>query len=611
MRTKRQIHVESELHLGEILELVEIASGASIRRRSDSSINPLLEAHKLLPVQHPASPTRSKLEDFIHELRPSGNQLFLENEGGLLQCGILGGPGSGKTNLLIYLMRQLISLHADQPAHKFGGIILDPKAMLVHDVQQVFKEAGREQDLLIVNSQMLRERGGINLIDCMLAANDLGKALVLAAQSTGMGGREPSWNMHWNVHQMSNAFGAILYLLEFLHGRKPTLKEMMETALGNARDDKEAATVETKVSFQEAKKNVAKQLEKLIEKCRRKLKEEEADAEKKHQQAKADADQAALHPTPARQKAEEAAAQLKEARKKLEQLQDAEIRAEVLSQHGQADPKNRLMVEQFMEKAFSLFRDSAYSCYSTLHSSTTASDAPLSNLYDQAVNDGKVILVSPSPQEAELSAILPVLVKLIFQRVVMSRFERFTEGKLRNKVRPLLFVADEYHTVATQIEGERGDAEYFSLAPQYGGLSLVAAQSVKQLQTSGLKETWETVFGTLAAVIGLRQEDANTIEYLQRRGGKKQGLQTIQTDFIAEGKVTSTHTQRVEVPNIPTTALKAFKQGDAVVIATTSDHKAPCAIRFIHVPPAWSANEVILPRRDGFPLQEERQLEEV
>jgi hypothetical protein len=579
MSQKDEIHVEGRVHLGEILELEEIEPpGEAFEYDIDYAEGSLLPGALRSPVWYPSA-SRSKREDFVHKLQRSGQQLFLVDDGLLLQYGILGGPGSGKTNLLTYLLRQLVSLHADRGTHKFGGIILDPKAALINDVRKAFQEAGRDQDLVVINSRELRESGGLNLIDCMLAPNDLGKTLVLAAQSTGVAGREPFWNL-----QMSNAFGAILYLLEFLHGRKPTLKEMMDTTLGSARDKKEGNGQEAKAPPGDMRYNRSQQgpragvqekpgtlLDKLIAEVTTKLQQDEAVATKKLQQAEA----------------EKAVEQLNSARTELENLQDPVIRAEVLSRHGQADPKNRITVEQFIEKAYGLFRDSAFKCYSTPNAATAKiPGTTASNLYDQVVNEGKVILVSPAPQELELSSILPALVKLIFQRVVGSRFERFREGPITNKVRPLLFMADEYHMVATQIEGEPvGDGQYFSTARQFGGLCLVATQTVHQLESSGLKETWEAVFGTLAAVIGMKQQDPDTIEYLQKRGGKKDVLQTTKGYSIAKGDVTvSESSQRIEVPEIPATGLRAFCQGNAVVIGTTTDHKKPSTIRYMHVP---------------------------
>jgi hypothetical protein len=124
---------------------------------------------------------------------------------------------------------------------------------------------------------------------------------------------------------------------------------------------------------------------------------------------------------------------------------------------GRSDPKQRSTVEQFMEQAFSIFRLSENACYSVCPASRTRS------LYGQIIEEGKVLLVSPGPQKLTLSRTLPSLMKLIFQRTVLSRFERYQNQELTNKKRPILFMADEYHTVATQLEGVPfGDSEFFS-----------------------------------------------------------------------------------------------------------------------------------------------------
>ena len=114
------------------------------------------------------------------------------------------------------------------PDRQFGGIILDPQAVLVDDVRRVFAAAGRDDDLLVINSRALTRNGGINLIDCALSPRDLAKAIKVAAQSARAGSSDPYW-----FEQMANMFDAVLTILEFLEpGRKPTLDWLVETSLG-------------------------------------------------------------------------------------------------------------------------------------------------------------------------------------------------------------------------------------------------------------------------------------------------------------------------------------------------------------------------------------------
>jgi hypothetical protein len=531
------VEVEGKVHLGERLDLELVQPP-----RDDLSSDPdyvegsRLPPHERTPLLSPAA-DRSKRADFVYRLKPSGDGLFMADGGLTLQYGILGGPGSGKTNLLIYMLRQVISHCADRrdpmrfdPSRKFGGIILDPKAALIEHVRRVFKEAGREDDLVVLNSRELVRAGGVNVIDCMLAPRDLAKILVLAAQSGGVGARDPYW-----FQQMTSALGAIMTLFELVEKRKPGLADVISTAVGTVEVDVEVRG--QKVKRREPALNV------FIRKAEEELK------------PKPDA---------------------------VSELTSARIRLEELCRHAAADPKGRVTVEQFIEQAFGLFREPDYACYSVPGASGRT------NFYDDIIDEGKVVLVSAGAQELTLSSILPSLVKLIYQRTVLSRFERFHKWELHNRERPLLFLADEYHTVATQIEGERvGDSEYFSMARQMGGLCLVATQTVQQLKNSGLKDTWEGVFGTLAAVIGMKGEDADTIAYLQKRGGKKEVLQMTQGFSVAKEITVTENTQWVEVPKIPEDALKQFRKGDAVIIGSITGQEAAASISYLKVPRAW------------------------
>jgi len=533
-----KIEVNGRIRIGQLLELREEIGPSPADFRPDYVVGSVLPAHERIPA-HRASQTRSSREDFQFALVDTDRDVAFENNGLTYQYGVFGGPGSGKTNTLIYLLRQLVAMRADprdrrrfSPERKFGGLILDPKSALIGEVRRSFAEAGRERedDLVVINRRELAATGGVNLIDCPLDPGALGRIVVLAAQSAGVGGRDPFW-----FQQMSNAFGAILALLKLRDpDRVPTLKDMITAATG------------TRAKPGRAKAS-ASLLNDLVAEVRAKIPD---------------------------QRVEAAAAA----------LADAELNLDRIGRHAAADPKTRVTVELFMQQAFSAFRESANACYS---------DAGAESIYRSIFDEGKVVLVSPGSEELTMSRILPSLIKLIVQRMVLGRQGLYRDWKIGNLERPVFLMADEYHMVATQIEGEPvGDAEYFSMARQFGGFAIVATQTVQQLKESGLGDAWEAVFGTLAAVIGMKNEDPDTIEYLQKRGGKKSVLQSQRGINVADGKVTvAENTQREDVPRIPEEALKLFGQGMGVVIGTTRDHKDPSSIHYVRVPEAWAPLE--------------------
>ena len=113
-----------------------------------------------------------------------GDKNIAITDDGLKQSyGIFGVPGCGKTVLLMHLLGQLVAHNARDEERKLGGLILDTKATLIDDVKALMKQAGREDDLVVINEAfMQKENHQINVIDCFLRPDDLGRALVLAPE---------------------------------------------------------------------------------------------------------------------------------------------------------------------------------------------------------------------------------------------------------------------------------------------------------------------------------------------------------------------------------------------------------------------------------------------
>jgi hypothetical protein len=463
-----------------------------------------------------------------HKLVRSTLPLPMSDQGLVLQYGILGGPGSGKTNLMMHLLHQIMAHERGNPGLKYGGLILDPKAALIAEVREIFRRLDRPEDLIVVNETDLAKEG-VNVIDCTLAPADLGEALVLAARSAGIGASEPFW-----LQQMAKVFGSVIALMKYrCPNEPPTLAQIMDVAVGHGI------------------------LQGTIKIVRDRMEKRSPD-----------------DPI----------------------LKNIKVELEILDRYASAsDPKQRQVVSQIMEQAFSIFRLSENACYS-------ANRAPRQrSLYDQIIEDGKVILVSVGPQKLVLSRILPSLMKLIFQRTVLSRFDRYRnkdpQVRIRNKDRPVLFLADEYHTVATQLEGVPfGDSEFFSQARQFGALCLVATQSVEQLQRSGLGDAWKAVFATLAAIVFMRGQDPATRQYLEEVAGPRDYYVRTRSRSRSEGEEGSNvSVDQIEAPSIPKGLLEGFVRGDAVVVGTTQGTTEPTTIRYVHVPkwkkfkPQWAA----------------------
>ena len=167
-------------------------------------------------------------------------------------------------------------------------------------------------------------------------------------------------------------------------------------------------------------------------------------------------------------------------------------------------------IEAFITKAFGAFRRSQPPCYS-------GNEAARNLFYEDVWQNGRIVLVSISPGEPGLSKTLSTLIKVLFQRTVLSR----GESGNRNQERPVVLACDEYSEIASEVPGQSmGDGQFLALARQYGCLALLATQSVNVLEASSLKETWKSVFSNFAAKIYMRIADSQTAEEAAKLAGE-------------------------------------------------------------------------------------------
>jgi hypothetical protein len=279
-------------------------------------------------------------------------------------------------------------MNGDDPERKFGALILDPKAALIEEVQKACKKAGREADLVVLNTEFMQgEAQSVNLIDCALDPHELGRMLVLAAQSAGVGASEPFWFGAW-----TNLFGAAVYLLQWLDKRILTLRRLMDAVI----------LIETN----DEKLGPQREIQRLAREGRTLLPGMSADQ-------KSDALQA------------------------ISQVEN------FYSQKSDSIAT----VEMLMTQAYAGFQQSRWKCYSAEGFNIPGESR--STFYDQIVDDGKIVLVSVSPADPGMAKVLCTLVKTLFQMTVVGRLARVRAGTLKNFKRPLALVVDEYSEVAS------------------------------------------------------------------------------------------------------------------------------------------------------------------
>lgn len=134
--------------------------------------------------------------------------------------------------------------------------------------------------------------------------------------------------------------------------------------------------------------------------------------------------------------------------------------------------------------------------------------------FDELVDKGRIVILRMNMEEYQnLAKIMSTYLKLDFQSAVMTRLVR--PGA--NRERPLIFINDEYHFMAS-----RTDGRFFSVCREAYCVNVVATQSFTSLiESLGDKTAVETILQNLVNKIWLRSDDHYTIEAAQRATGKE------------------------------------------------------------------------------------------
>jgi hypothetical protein len=193
-----EVRVKGRIGLGKELKL-ESSNPFAADRRANAlpGVNRRVPFHEQMRPVAPHKDVERRMVE--HRLDPLERKVPMSDQGLVLQYGILGAPGSGKTNLLMHLLRQVVAHEGHDPALKFGGLILDPKAALIKDVDRIFRRLGRRDDLVVINERELvkKEPWGVNIIDCTLSSTDLGRPWSSRRGARASGRASPSGSSEW------------------------------------------------------------------------------------------------------------------------------------------------------------------------------------------------------------------------------------------------------------------------------------------------------------------------------------------------------------------------------------------------------------------------------
>jgi hypothetical protein len=477
-----------------------------------------------------------------YRLTADDEQVFLQGRGLLNSYGIFGAPGSGKTFLFKYLLRQVLGFRAANPDLKYGALILDPKAALIDDLTAIVNlpEVGRAKDLVVVNAETLNaNRQAVNVIDCAVDTWALADMLVLAARSAGITASEDYWFLEW-----ANLFGASLFLLDHF-------------TLDGVSNSSDIVTLRV-----------------LLDAL---LLVEPGDWSP-------DGDRGRAGLRGIQRLAIEAESQLGGVPDDVRA--DARLAISQIHRFFKADYVHTIMA--FVSRAYGSFQRSTYECYSPPQRTKLARK---SSFYDEIIEDGKIVLVSVSPADPLVAKTLCTLVKSLFQQTVIQRLDRHyreaDNGRSYNFRRPVLLGCDEYAEIASEVPGQpMGDGRFFSLSREFGCMGLLATQSVNVMQATSLKENWKSVFSTFGAKIFMRLADNETAKEASELAGKSTWYVTSRS--VSHGKEGLSGGEQRSIQQFETlpteVTTQGFEMGDAVVVGSLSGGGATNMLHFFRVP---------------------------
>jgi len=505
-----------------------------------------------------------------YDLVPAWDEpnVAISDQGLVSGYGIFGAPGTGKSYLVMQILERLLLLNRGQSDVKYGGLILDPKAALLDKVTELWPRLGEERrdDLIILKPDLLNEpehlrRYGVdpdrhmrsvNVIDCALTPVELGRMLVLAAQSAGVAAKEPFWFLAW-----TNLFGAALTLLEYYEGAVPTIRQLLDSILlpGDLEELRSASSREGG--------QTSRRLRRIEEIAERLTKDPKATAQKLHRE----------FPVIAEQQIES----------------DIAAAAAQIESFFQSDYVRTL--EAFIANAFGAFQQYRYWCLSpegTTRPLIRKYGRGRSNpsFYDLIIEQGKVVLISVGPEDPGMGKMLCTLVKTLFQQTIMSRRERYLSFKLDNFTRPVFLACDEYAEIASEVPGQPvGDGRFFSLARENGCLGVLATQSIHTLENSALHESWKSIFSNLGAKIFMGAADNETAKQASELAGTLDWEMSSTSVSHSREHSFSHQDNFQERPELtPYILTHVLKQGQAVAIGSFDGRATPPQLRFFQVP---------------------------
>ena len=463
-------------------------------------------------VHHPVRPTPA----------PDPKWLVIPARGLFTGIAVFGAVGSGKTAACMKpFATQLFGWRADDPSRRMAGLVLEVKGDFCHQVHDILKTSGREEDYLEIGLDSpwrWNPLGDAELDSFSLAHGVAGLMNQLYGKS-----KDPFWQI--------TSMNLVRWLIELhrLYGRGwVTLQDVYRCAIDKDLFAARLAQVEDEVQGERVGVTIP---------ARDLLKHRDALASWSWTEAPGKRMRAACGEELER-KLEELEVPFEWVRAKGavgQELRDkvAAIRLWYDKDWQEIDKKLRTSVVETISSFLGLFDDPAVArvfCPEAPpkeprtvaavpppkedpEALLTASSAPLLRQalppLETLIERGTVLALNmPVGSNPALSRAIGVLLKMCWLQAVIRRPARMAANP-GWEPRPAVFLCDEYQQFATVGEDEAtGDEKAFSLTRQSRLIPIVATQSISSLRSVlGQSEAWRTLLQTLRTRIFLSLAD--------------------------------------------------------------------------------------------------------
>ncbi|TFE67985.1 type IV secretion system protein VirD4 [Methylacidiphilum sp. Yel] len=200
--------------------------------------------------------------------------------------------------------------------------------------------------------------------------------------------------------------------------------------------------------------------------------------------------------------------------------------------------------------------------------------SPKGNLnFADIIDQGKILVLDMNFSRWRNAAkVASILLKLDFFRSVLSRKQLKIDGRPINQQRPVIYLCDEFATVATTGDwtGERG---FFDKAREYKCGCIISFQSLAVLESRMIKSEIEAILTNTATIIFLRNPHMETNDYASSLFGEIErsdgylyrGTQEILFDLSKPIAHQDFQIQFRKEPIYPPYVFSRLKDGEAIV----------------------------------------------